>query len=54
MTLVERARGFYVDGLIREKDSAQVTYETLADKYESARLAKVWNRKRKSRSELWP
>jgi len=39
--LVERERDFYVDGLTREKDAAQVTYETLAEQYESARLAKV-------------
>ncbi len=41
ITLVERERDFYVDGLTRERDAAQATYETLAEKYESARLAKV-------------
>ena len=41
MTLLEREKDFNVDGLTREKNAAQVTYETLAKQYESARLAKM-------------
>jgi len=41
IALLEREKDFNVDGLTREKDAARVTYESLAEKYESARLAKV-------------